>query len=479
MNARAPRFSVPASERGSALLTVICTMLVLSVVALASYQTACYYTLKTGSRNIQSVRTRQLAEAGMEEALWALNNRNFSGWTLSIVSISGVPTNVYTKSLSGFTYESTQVTGRADLTITNYDDTTRNTTKPTIKVVGVITNTDGTTVTRTLTANTGYSSTATTGRAPILSNALAATGTASGSGVVNLTTGGLTVDSYDSSAGLYNSSTNAGYAAVVTGTSVTLANGSQIKGYVATPPNSSAAAAISYGTTAKLTGPTTSGTVKIDANRLSTSANQIIADVATPSGAGLTLNEPSGTVHLGTAGGSTTTYYATLGASSGWSGYYNLSSGTLQIDGPVVIVVPGNFYINGSGSIVIKSGGSLQLLVSGSAYIYYNGIDNQTKLAKNLAIIGTGTYTGNVIQFWTSTKFYGAVYAPKADVTLYGYSSASEFFGAYVGNNVTVYPYSSTALPIHYDTNLRNTVYTGIGDTAMPYAVSNITETSN
>ena len=474
MITRASRFSGPASERGSALLVAMCFTLVLAV-ALASYQTFCYYTLKTGTRNAQSVRSRQLAEAGIEEALWAMNNRNFTGWTLSTVSIAGVPTNVYTKSLTGFSYESSRVSGSVNLTITNYDDANRNTTKPTIKAVGIIQNTDGTTVTRTLTSSAGYSSTTTTGRAPILANALAATGTASGSGVVNLTSGGLTVDSYNSAAGLYNSSTNAGYAAVVTGSSVTLANGSQVKGYVAT----SAASALTYGTTAKLTGPTTSGTVKIDSSRQSTSANQIIADVATPSGAGITLNEPSGTVHLGTAGGSTTTYYATLGASAGWSGYYNLSSGTLQIDGPVVIIVPGNFYINGSGSIVIKSGGSLQLLVSGSAYIYYNGIDNQTKLAKNLAIIGTGTYTGNVIQFWTPTKFYGAVYAPKADVTLYGYSSASEFFGAYVGNNVTVYPYSSTALPIHYDTDLRNTVYTGIGDTSMPYAVSNVTEASN
>jgi hypothetical protein len=463
----------------------MCFTLVLAV-ALASYQTACYYTLKTGTKNAQIVRSRQLAEAGMEEALWALNNRNFTGWTLTVVSSGGVSRNVYTKSLTGFSYESANVSGRVNLKIDDYDDTKRNTTKPTITAVGVIQNTDGTTVTRTLTANTGYSSSSsvTTGRAPILANALAAAGT---TGTINLTAGGLTVDSYDSSLGDYNVTLqagpppikNAGYAAVVTGNSVTLANGSQVRGYIATPPNSSGNVSLSYGTSAQLVGPTTSAGVKIDANRQSTSATQIVTDVTTPSGAGLTLNEPTGTVHLGTAGGSTTTYYATLGSSYGWSGYYNLSAGTLSIDGPVVIVVPGNFYINGSGSIVINSGGSLQLLVAGSAYIYYNGITNQTKLAKNLAIIGTGTYTGNVIQFWTATPFYGAVYAPKADVSLYGASSLSEFFGSYVGNSVTVYPYGSTNLGIHYDTSLRNVVYTSIGDTTMPYAVSNIAETSN
>lgn len=459
----------------------MCFTLVLAVV-LASYQTACYYTLKTGNRNAETVRGHQLAEAGMEEALWALNNRNFTGWSSGIVTVSGVPTYVYTKSLTGFSYESSKVTGRVDLTIKDYDDTKRNTTKPTIKAVATIQNADGSTVTRTLTANTGYSSDTATARAPIMTNALAATGS---SGVVNLTSGGVMVDSYDSSKGPYNNvssspSYNAGYAAVVVGSSVNLANGAQVKGYVATPPNSSGNVVVSYGTTSQLTGPSTPATVKVDTSRQSTSTGQIVPDVATPSGAGTTLNEPSGTVHLGTAGGSTATYYATLGGSSGWSGYYNLSSGTLSIDGPVVIVVPGNFYINGTGSIVINSGGSLQLLVSGSAYIYYNGINNTTKLAKNLAIIGTGTYVGNVMQFWTSTPFYGSVYAPKADITLYGYNNASAFYGSYVGNNVTVYPYSVTVpLPIHYDTDLRNTVYTSIGDTAMPYAVSNVADASN
>ncbi|HWA09426.1 MAG TPA: hypothetical protein VG838_08260 [Opitutaceae bacterium] len=433
---------------------------------MASYQTACYYTLKTGSRSLQTLRSRQLAEAGLEEALWALNNRNFSGWTIA--------SGVYTKSLTGFTYESSQVTGRINLTITNYDDANRNTTKPTITAVGIIQNTDGTSVTRTLSAGTGYSSTAATGRAPILSNALAANST---SGSVNLTSGGMTIDSYNSSLGSYNSSTNSGYAAVVAGSSVTLANGTQVKGYVATPPSSSAVV-LSTGSTAKLTGPSTSGTVKIDASRESTSPNQIVADVPTPSGAGTTLNEPTGTVHLGTAGGSTTTYYATLGGTSGWAGWYYLSSGTLQVDGPVILVIPGNLYINGSGSIVIKSGGSLQILVSGNAYIYYNGIDNQTHLPKNLAIINTNSsYVGNSVQVWTPTKFYGAIYAPKADITLWGYSSASELFGSLVGNNITVYPYSSTALPLHYDVALRDAVFSGVGDTAQPYAVSNITDT--
>ncbi len=486
MNLRAQR-TIPSGERGSTLLVAMCFTLVLAV-ALASYQTACYYTLKTGSRNEQSIRSRQLAEAGLEEALYALTNRNFTGWT-----ITG---GVYTKSLTGFTYESAQVTGTVNLTITGYDDTNRSTTKPTITSVGVIQNTDGTIMSRTLTASTGYSSTATTGRAPIFANALAADAT---SGTVNLTSGGVLVDSYnsfpDTRSGytttqyLYNASVpnptgsgtfaNTGYSAVVTASSVTLANGAQVKGYVATAPSSNAVV-LSSGTTSKLTGPSTSGSVKIDTTRESTSPYQLSPTVSPPSfGAPLTLVEPSSTVHLGTAGGSITPYLATLGGTPGWAGWYYLSSGTLEIDGPVVITIPGNLYINGSGSIVIKPGGSLQILIAGSTYIYYNGIDNQTHLPANLAIISTATSASSnyTVGIWTPTPFYGTVYAPYCSITVWGYSSASAIYGALVGYTLTVYPYSSTSMPIHYDVALRNTVLSGLGDN-VPFAVSNVTDSS-
>ncbi len=118
--------------------------------------------------------------------------------------------------------------------------------------------------------------------------------------------------------------------------------------------------------------------------------------------------------------------------------------------------------------------------ISGSAYIYYNGIDNQTRSPSKLTIVGTGSASvGYSVGIWTPTKFYGTVYAPYDDITVWGYSSTSEIFGSLVGNNVTVYPYSSTAMPIHYDVSLRNTVIQGVGDTNVPFAVSNITDTTN
>jgi Tfp pilus assembly protein PilX len=481
MNFRS-RQRIFASERGSTLLVALCFTLVLAL-ALASYQSVCYYTLITGARNMQSMRSRQLAEAGLEEALWTLNNSypsnsglwTTNGWTLS--------NGDATKTLSGFTYESAAVTGQVSITVHGYltvATTNLQTTSdpPYIKAKGVTQAADGTTVSRTLKASFGASTTSTSAMAPLFPNAIAAVGTNQS---VNFT-GNATVDSYDSSLGAYPGSNSAkNYSAVVSGSSVVLPSGAQIKGYVATAPTGSNAVSLSNGSSALLTGPTTSSGVKIDSSRETTSPYQPAFDVPTPSGVGTNLTEPSTTVHLGTPGATVpTTYYATLGGTPGWAGWYYLSSGTLEVDGPVILVIPGSLYINGSGSIVISStagsNASLQIPISGSAYIYSNGgIDNQTHIPSNLAIIGTATSTGNAVGLWTSTKFYGAIYTPNSDITVWGASSSSEIFGSLVGNSITVYPYGSPSVPIHYDMNLTNSVLSSV---TTPFAVSNITDSS-
>jgi Tfp pilus assembly protein PilX len=463
-----------ASERGSALLVALCFTLVLAL-ALASYQTTCYYTMRMGSRGMLSMRSRELAEAGLEEALYALNTTNgvstANGWTLSNGNA--------TKTLSGFSYESAAVTGQTSITITGYAAN-----KPTIAATGITQGADGTSISRTLTASTGASSTSTTSKAPLFANAIAATGPNQAVSFSTSASNGVLVDSYNSASGTYNAllpdgSHNVGYSAVISGSSVSMPNGTQIKGYVATPPTSSNAVSLTSGTSAKLTGPNTSGSVKIDSSRETTSPYQPVFDV--PSASGPTLYYTGGTQNLGTPGATTPTIYtASVNDTSGWSGWYNLAAGTLNINGPVIIVIPGSLYINGSGSIVISStansNASLQIVVSGGAYIYYNGINNQTKLAKNLSIIGSGsTYSGNLIQFYASTPYYGTVYAPYDDINVYGYSSTSAVYGSLVGYSVTTYPNGVASLPIHYDTDLANATLSGV---TTPYAVSSITDSS-
>ena len=81
------KFSIPTtkrltSERGAALLAAMCFASVLAI-ALGSYITVCYRSLQMSSRNSSSTHSVELAEVGMEDALWSLNKDDWSGWAIS------------------------------------------------------------------------------------------------------------------------------------------------------------------------------------------------------------------------------------------------------------------------------------------------------------------------------------------------------------------------------------------------------------
>ena len=172
------------------MLAALCFSTVMAI-ALASYLSLCYRTLELSSRSVQGTQSIELAETGMEEALWALNKNDWSSWTITGTTA--------TRTITGFTFDN-NVTGRVELTVTSYNGTagTR-----TVTVRGVTTDSDGQTMTRTLTSSSA--------QAPLFVNALAAT-----SSTVTFSSGG-TVDSYDSTVGTYASQTPT-YAAVITST---------------------------------------------------------------------------------------------------------------------------------------------------------------------------------------------------------------------------------------------------------------------
>jgi hypothetical protein len=482
------------SRRGSALLAVMCFATVL-VLALTTFQALCYQTLKTSNRNAQSTHAIELAEMGMEYALWTRNRPTFSSSDWTSWTISG---STATITLSGSDYNySNGVTGSVALTITNYNGT--NATTSVLTSVGTATLADGSTVARTLQA--------TVEKIKPFTNALGATAT-SGT-TVQLLTGGQTVDSYSSAVEAAKSPTpfpatpTTAYSAVVSGYSVSMANSATVNGYIATAPNGSGNVTLSYttgGSGSKLKGPSTAAATNIDTTRQSTSYYQAAFDVANPTistvysqpadatalaaakvaygnSAYFALAEPANNtdVYLGETG-STTYYKATLGATSSNYYYLNNNNGRLIIDGTsVVIVIPGYFYINTNGSIVIKNGGSLRIMLQGGGSIYYAGIDNQTKRPKNLTIIGTGTTTvGYTLWIWSYSKFYGTIYAPRHAVRVWGYNATSEYFGSIAAYSIIIDPYSSSALKVHYDTDLASEV---IPDVTTPYVIQSGTLT--
>ena len=441
---------LPSDTRGAALLAALCFSLVLAIV-LSSYITMCYRSLQMSARNASSGHSVELAETGMEEALWALHNNDWTGWSIS--------SHTATKTLAGFTFDS-NATGAVSLSIANYDGITGT---RTLTATGTLTLSDGTTQSRTLTSTSSL--------APLFVNAIAATGnsTTTYNGVVSFQNAG-TVGSYDSSIDI-NAAT-VGYSAVVASksnlTSAQVSTGTvqmtnlNIKGYIATMPGS---AGVSYSTNAMLYGPTSPANPKIDTSRETTSPYQPIFDVVTPSAPNPLW---SGSQTIGTAGATTPTYYY-------YSGNYYLGTGsTLTINGSVVIVISGYLWTDGTaatgGKINVASTGSLTIFVRGDMRIDGGGIVNATKLPKNVAIFGQ-TGNNNAVEFWTTVPFYGVIYMPEASMT---FANNPTYYGALVAQSVT---FGATSTPtFYYDTSLRNVAFAGI-DT--PFAVANVRETTN
>lgn len=432
-------------ERGSGLLIALCLASVFTI-CLASYIALAYTNLGISNRNLASAHANELAEAGMEQALWSLNNSTIStatGWT-----VSGANATLTT---SGFNYSS-NTTGEFDLTVANYA-----TMAPTITSVGKVTLSDGSIISHTA-SSTG-------GPTPAFVNALGGV-----NGKVKFKSGG-TVDSYNSTLGTYSAST-ATSSAVILSSSASTTNAtvqlgtSTIKGYVVTQTGAHT--------------PTTSSATIAAANIL-TSENPDIPvfgeSTVTPPSTGTVIN---GTTTLGSPTATTPTVY--------WiNGDLDIGNFTVTVNGPVVLNVTGNVTVSGTGSIVIsatKNGlgayvSSLELHVQGELALGGSGINNQTLSPLRLAIVDTqdsNLYYTQADTISTTTAFYGVLYFPYDSVTI---SSSLSIYGAVVGNSLSL---SGSTPAIHYDLALRtpSTAITSAAFTALssPTSIASWTQTN-
>jgi hypothetical protein len=423
-------------------------------IALSSYLALSTRTLQLSSRSVNSGHAIELAESGMEDALWALNKNTWTGWTITgTTATKTIPfwNTANTPNTPNLPYDS-GVLGSITATVTNYNvaGATR-----TITVTGATMLPDGTTLSRTLSS--------TTAPAALFVNAVAAT-----TGTVTFSSGGL-ADSYDSSVGNYATPT-ATYSAIVasgaaaTSSATVAMTNAKIDGYVA----SLYSGGPSYTSSALLLGPTTPGGTKIDSSRISSSPYQPVFDILTPTGTGTTIFNPT-TNSTTTIGVSTDTsprlYYC--------SGLDMTGTTKIIVDGPVQLVMTGGgvFYIGlhgGTPSFQVNATGSLEVFTTGDIAIYGGGISNASKNPQNVAIYGTNSLT--VPDMNTATGFYGVIYTPTGNFTV---AANSTIYGALVAKKVT---FSGSAPSVHYDLNLRKAIFAGI-DT--PLAVTNVNETTN
>jgi hypothetical protein len=163
---------------------------------------------------------------------------------------------------------------------------------------------------------------------------------------------------------------------------------------------------------------------------------------------------PGGSTTIGTAGATSPAVYHT-------SELELSGSQTLTVDGPVVLTVTGNLFLTDSSKIRITTTGSLEIHLSGDLSLGGNGVQNDTKLPKNFAIIGTAN-ENDALAMSTTTPFHGVIYTPSASFTV---NNNATIYGAIVAKTVRF----NNSPAIHYDLALRDAVFAGI---ETPYAVS-------
>ncbi len=286
--------------------------------------------------------------------------------------------------------------------------------------------------------------------APLFYNAAAATNTL-------IFSSGGTVDSYDSASD--PTAATPGFSAILAGgntssTAVTVTSAT-VKGYLAAPfvtanPYAVGGSASLRNSDGSVTSPHPTAS-NVDLTRISSSPYIPQYSIPTPNTGTFTALPASGA--LGTATDTTWRTYT--------SGALNITdSRTYTINGPVRIIVTGNYYQNLSGgsatvTIANNSTAKLEMYISGDIAIYGGGFNNLTRLPKNLAIFASTNST--YPDFNTATAFHGVIYFSNSSskFTVLGNRT---IYGALSGSNLTF----SASPTLHYDTNLRYTSFAGV-----------------
>lgn len=471
----------PRRQRGSITLLALCLTAAMAI-SLGSYLALCHRSQQFGIRQMQTDKTRELAQVGLEEALWALNQ---DSWASSGPSGNAVWTISGTTRTVTLTYPmaSQGMTGQVELTITNYVTLPTMTALtsaswPALSSKATITLAGGEVFAKTLQA--------TTTPVPLFGNAIA-----SAESYVSFAQGGL-VDSWHSNSShvstfsrvptAYAAGTAAAnYNAVVAGridssaTYGVLLTQAEVRGYAST-----FGLPISYSTSGtppgKVLGPATSTGVSVDPLRIGKSAFVPVSPVFTvntpnPSGAsntllGLLTALLGGVDNILKLNGnlSLTNLVTALLALLG------LADTTIVIDRPMKIVVNGNLELDGNGRFRITSTGSLELFVNGDITIGGRGFDNQTNDPKKLAIYSTGT-TSTAIRYTTTANFCGVIYSENKPIEIR--EDAGQFYGALLSRSSVRFLSPATNPQFHYDVALRKTLFPSI---KTPYVVSQVTE---
>ena len=410
-----------SDRRGSVLLITMILTLGLAIF-LGSFVKMAMSSYKFSNRSFYSNGCINLAEAGLEEGLYALNNSDWTGWTSSSGHMSRTISNV---SLGQ------GATGTIKIKIFNYASAA----SPRIVAEGRTILTSGPQLVKQIQITASKKS--------FWANGIVAKDT------VEFKGGNAYVDSFDSTdpsystAGLYDSSKKKDRGSVgsvlVSTDAVSLGN-AEIWGYAAT-----GGSAPTVGANGKIHGADTPSGVDVDPNRIRTDFTANFDSVTAPTSFDQIYTNVSGTINLGTAGASTVIKATSI---------ENKNNETTQILGDVTMVLTGDIGIK--GDFVIDANSSLTIYVDGDVDIGGNGVMNLSGFSKNLIMYGTAT--SQTIKLHGNGAAQAAIYAPNADLELKGGGSSGAFMGAAVVKTVFI----NGNYEFHYDEALASLGSSGV-----------------
>jgi hypothetical protein len=327
--------------------------------------------------NLGATRAFWLAEAGLQRALWSLNHNDWTGW-----SGDSVNKNILIALATGGEYyvEVSGIGGNS-VTITSYGDVPQRS--------------DANVVERAincLAQRHSEFSYATFGR-----NSVTLSGNAY-------------TDSYDSANGSYGAGNRGSNGDVGT--------------------NGTTAGAISASGNARINGDAGTGiggTVVLNGNAsvtgtITSNTNVNLAQVSVPG----SLSGLSSSGAINVSGNNSQTI---SGGNYKYSSISVSGNGRLTISGNADIYITSTnnaLNISGNGRLIITA--SVKVYVDGRCVISGNGVVNNTQLPQNFLLYGAST--SDNIQISGNGNFYGAIYAPDADVSVTGNGAT---YGSIVG----------------------------------------------
>jgi hypothetical protein len=446
------------NERGYLTLTALSLTTVISI-SLASYISLCYQSYLLSYRLFQVAQCRQLAETGLEEALWALNNNTTTGWTANAGPGSNVAWTV-----SGSTQNCTitgyqlgeGATGQVAITVTNYNcpfnppPAPAPSPTPTIAATAVVTLPTGAQLTKTLSAPFKP--------APLFPNAIGIT--PDNGGILQLQKTSTFCSCAPPPAVFGGPSS---YAATLAAPTIDFDHSGThaitAYGYAANFANSGALVSNSN---SSLSGPTSPTSPKIDPSRINASAFVPMYTIAEPSAALFgthTLPPPPSPPAIGTPG-ATELWYTSLTGDlwvDGVGSAVNYSK--IQVQGHVILVVLGRLGMpfSSTGYIEVLPNSQLEIFVRGDTVISQGGgFLNDTGSPKNLVIYGaayphTFTYNSGFTNPVTGVSFCGTIYS--AGSISFTVSPAMVIYGAILSNSNVTFA-GNGGLQFYYDRSL-------------------------